>query len=53
MKCLKRMETHKIEGGAAQLLDLPLNNQKELKSITLETHSNDLVIGLMGATLVR
>ncbi|MGY5354107.1 DUF4450 domain-containing protein [Wenyingzhuangia sp. IMCC45467] len=50
---LKKNGTNKIDGGAAQLLDLPLNEHKQLKSLTLETYSNDLVIGLMGATLVK
>jgi hypothetical protein len=45
--------TIKIDGGAATLLDLPLNPDKELKSLSLETHTNDVVVGLMGATLVR
>ncbi len=40
-----------IEGGAAQLLDVKLNPQKKLKSLTVRTLSNDVVIGLMGITL--
>jgi hypothetical protein len=50
---LSKNKTIKIEGGAASLLDLPLNPQKELKSLRLRTLSNDLVIGLMGITLNR
>jgi len=46
-------KTRKIDGGAASMLDIPLNSGKELESVTLETHSNDLVIGLMAATLLR
>ena len=42
-----------ISGGAATVLDLPLNPAKELKSLTLRTFSNELVIGLMAATLAR
>ncbi|HQR92777.1 MAG: hypothetical protein B7Y15_12145 [Bacteroidetes bacterium 24-39-8] len=42
-----------ISGGAATVLDLPLNNQKTLQSIELETIANDVVIGLMGLSLVR
>ncbi len=42
-----------IPGGAAQLLDIPLNPRKRLKSITVETVANDVVIGLMGITLQR
>lgn len=40
-----------IEGGAGTLLDIPLDNSKELKGLTLETLSNDVVIGIMGITL--
>jgi hypothetical protein len=43
----------KINGGAATVLDLPLDPAKELKSLTVRTLSNDVVIGLMAATLVR
>lgn len=42
-----------IEGGAAQLLDLPLNPRKKLRSLTIEALSNEVVIGLMGVTLQR
>jgi hypothetical protein len=40
-----------IRGGAAQLLRMPLNPGKQLRSLTLRTLSNDVVIGLMGITL--
>ena len=42
-----------IEGGAATVLDLPLNPEKELKRLKLKTTANDVVIGLMGITLMR
>ncbi len=42
-----------IEGGAAQLLDVKLNPQKKLKSLTVRTLSNDVVVGLMGITLQK
>jgi Glycogen debranching enzyme len=42
-----------IEGGAATILDLPLDPAKELQSISLHSVANDVVIGLMGVTLVR
>ena len=42
-----------IPGGAATVLDLPLNPAKELKSLTLRTFSNELVIGLMAVSLMR
>lgn len=40
-----------IDGGAAILLDMPLNPKKDLSYLTLETLSNDVVIGLMSITL--
>jgi len=42
-----------IKGGAGILLDLPLNKEKELKSLQLETQTNDVIIGLMAVTLQR
>jgi hypothetical protein len=42
-----------IDGGAATILDLPLNPAKELQSISLHSFANDVVIGLMAVTLVR
>ncbi|HET8656431.1 MAG TPA: DUF4450 domain-containing protein [Longimicrobiaceae bacterium] len=42
-----------VEGGAANVLDLPLDPGKELRSLTLRTLSNEVVVGLMSATLVR
>ena len=42
-----------IDGGAGTLLDIKLNPKKKLKRLTLETLSNDVVIGLMGLTLQR
>lgn len=40
-----------LEGGGAVLLDMPLNPEKKLKSLVLETVSNDVVIGIMAVTL--
>ena len=40
-----------IPEGAAQMLKMPLNPKKKLKSISLRTLSNDVVIGLMAVTL--
>jgi hypothetical protein len=42
-----------IEGGAATVLDMPLNPKKTLKNITIKTIANDVVIGLMAVTLLR
>lgn len=42
-----------IDGGAGILVDLPLNSTKELKEISIECLANDVVIGLMGITLLK
>ena len=42
-----------IPGGAATVLDLPLAPGKTLKSLTVRTLCNDVVIGLMSVTLER
>ncbi len=42
-----------IDGGAATVLDMPLNRFKTLKELKLQTIANDVVIGLMAVTLVR
>ncbi len=42
-----------IPGGAATVLDLPLDSAKELRTITVRTLANDVVIGLMAVTLSR
>ena len=41
-----------VEGGAATILDLPLDSRKTLKSLQLITEANDVVVGLMAATLL-
>lgn len=43
----------KIDGGAALLLDMPLNNTKILRKISVQTVANDVIIGLMSVTLQR
>ena len=42
-----------IDGGAATFLDLPLDENKELKSLVIRSIANDVVIGLMSLTLER
>ena len=42
-----------VAGGAATVLDLPLNQSKKLKSLTVRALANEVVIGLMSATLER
>lgn len=40
-----------IEGGAATILDLPLDPEKELAAIVVKATANEAVIGLMSATV--
>jgi hypothetical protein len=42
-----------VPGGAATVLDLPLNSRKKLKSLTVRALANEVVIGLMAVTLTR
>jgi hypothetical protein len=43
----------KVPGGAATVLDLPLDPGKELKSLTVRALANEVVVGLMAVTLER
>jgi hypothetical protein len=42
-----------VEGGAAQLLDLPLNPKKRLSRLVLETTAPDVIIGIIAASLQK
>ena len=42
-----------VPGGAATALEIPLQYGKELRSLTVTALANEVVIGLMAATLVR
>jgi len=42
-----------VPGGAAMILDLPLNPDQEVQSLTVRTLANEVVIGLMAVTLAR
>jgi hypothetical protein len=42
-----------VPGGSATVLHLPLDPTKELLSLSVRTFANEVVIGLMAATLVR
>ena len=42
-----------VPGGAATVLNLPLDPAKELQSLTVRTLANEVVIGLMSLTLER
>jgi hypothetical protein len=41
----------RIDGGAATVLELPLDPARELQSLTLRTLANDVVMGVMAVTL--
>ncbi|MFV0606823.1 MAG: DUF4450 domain-containing protein [Niabella sp.] len=41
-----------IDGGAGTVIDIPLDKEKELKSLTIKTLSNEVLIGLMALTLI-
>ena len=43
----------KIPGGAATVLELPLDPAKALKSLTVRALANEVVVGLMSVTLAR
>jgi hypothetical protein len=53
LAALKRQGGGTVPGGAATVLDLPLDATKELKSLTVRSLANEVVIGLMAATLSR
>jgi len=42
-----------IDGGLATMAELKLKPSKELKSLELRTIANEVIIGLMSATLIR
>ena len=50
---IKGVYGREIPGGAAQMLRLKLNAKKRLRSLTVRTLSNDVVIGLMAVTLQK
>ena len=43
----------RVPGGAATVLDMPLRAEKPLQSLAVRALANEVVIGLMSATLVR
>lgn len=50
---IKGVYGRRIDGGAGVMLMMNLDPDKELSELTLETLSNDVVVGLAGATYVR
>lgn len=50
---IKGFSNFGIDGGAATVLNMPLNKNKTLRNLVLKAVANDVVIGLMGLTLIR
>ncbi|MBP6023390.1 MAG: DUF4450 domain-containing protein [Ferruginibacter sp.] len=50
---IKGFSGRAIDGGAATVVEIPLQKDKELQSLKLETLANEVVVGLMSITLVR
>ncbi|PZU02468.1 MAG: glycogen debranching protein, partial [Chryseobacterium sp.] len=50
---IKGFTDRQVDGGAATILDLPIDANKELKSIKLTAVSNDVVIGMISATVLK
>ncbi|HWU13601.1 MAG TPA: hypothetical protein VN157_06260 [Caulobacter sp.] len=48
-----RGQGREVPGGAATVLSLPLDPHKALQSLTVRTTANEVVMGLMAATLER
>ncbi len=50
---IKGFTDRQVDGGAATILDLPIDPNKELKNIELTAVSNDVIIGMMSATVLK
>jgi len=50
---IKGFTDRQVDGGSATILDLPIDPNKELKSVKLTAVSNDVVIGMMSATVLK
>jgi len=50
---IKGFSNMAIDGGAATVLDMHLDKNKTLRSLTVQAIANDVIIGLLAATLVR
>ena len=42
-----------LDGGAAQILNMPLDDKKKVFRLTMRCLSNDIVVGIMAVTLLR
>lgn len=52
-KAIKGLTDLGVPGGAATVLDMPLDGARTLHSLQLETEAGDVVIGLMSLTLIN
>ena len=52
-KAIKGLTDLGVPGGAATVLDMPLDGAKTLRSLQLETEAGDVVIGMMSLTLLN
>jgi hypothetical protein len=50
---IKKYNGKQVDGGAATLLDMPLQKNKQLKELKLQAWANDVVIGLMSVTFTQ
>lgn len=50
---LQKLPMLSVPGGAAQMLGIPTDARRTLKSVTVRTTANDVVIGLLGVTMER
>jgi hypothetical protein len=50
---IKGLTNTAIDGGAATVLDMPIDPNKTLDHLTLQAIANDVVIGLMSLTLIK
>jgi hypothetical protein len=50
---IKGFSSRAIEGGAGTVLDMKLDTSRVLKSLTVRSVANEVVIGLMAVTLLR
>jgi len=50
---IKGVTNRAIDGGAATVVEMYLQKDKELKSMQLVTLANEVVVGLMSVTLMR
>ena len=50
---IKGFSNMAIDGGAATVVDLPVNPEKKIEKLTLQTIANDVIIGIIALTLKK